>query len=103
MGSAHRSFNDNEWTWENDGQHHAVRWFPQQGGLIWSMWVETQNGPAFSDGIRQRAEDFLSRGAPDGHPLPDDIAEAIRRALKTPAASPDNGIWARLRRRLRQS
>jgi hypothetical protein len=69
----------NEWQWiESNGKHRAVRYFEQQGTLIWSAWVDRPDGPQFENGISQPIADFVQGGAPPALIVPSAVIAELR-------------------------
>ncbi len=70
-----------EWQWMDGSKYHAVRYFPKQGTLIGSAWIDTTEGPQFEGGFSQKVETFLEFGLPQNISAPQAVSDEIRALL----------------------
>ncbi|MCC6614930.1 MAG: hypothetical protein IT320_15730 [Anaerolineae bacterium] len=77
----YRRTSPTEWTWHDDDRQRAVRLFNSTRRLIWSGWVETDNGPVYDDGISQSYDAFALQGAPDHLHVPPELVDLLRQRL----------------------
>lgn len=69
-----------EWIWQVGSKFQSVRYFAKTNRLIWSGWINTENGPAFDTGVAQTVDDFLTEGVSHITPPPA-LTESVRAYL----------------------